>query len=273
MTERLWFLFAFLGTLYGALFLIERKWPLRPVRHQTLKRILVNASMSGLAFGTSALLVQPAVAAMLRSGDSSSAGLVKLNELHWSLELLAALLLFDLSFYYWHRLNHSWPFLWRFHNVHHVDPDLDVSSGFRFHPGEIALSTGFRAVQIGSLVAVLGVNVWTFAIYEALFQAATLFHHSNVRLPSGFERVLNLVFVTPRMHGLHHSIVREETNSNYSVVFSFWDRLHRSLSPLTLKQKEIGVPGYRRPNDNTVSVLLAMPFRKQRPYWNPPDSL
>jgi sterol desaturase/sphingolipid hydroxylase (fatty acid hydroxylase superfamily) len=268
MTERVFFLFPFLGTLYVLLFAIERTWPLRPVRHRTLTRILINAAMSALAFGTSALVVQPVVKTLMHAYGSSNSGVLKLFNLHWSFELVAALLLFDLSFYYWHRLNHSWPLLWRFHNVHHIDPDLDVSTGFRFHPGEIALSTGFRAVQIALLIVLLGVSAWTFAIYEALFQAATLFHHSNVRLPAALERALNLVFVTPRMHGLHHSMVREETNSNYSVVFSFWDRLHRSLSPVTLQQKDIGVPGYRLPQDNTVGSLLVIPFRKQRPYWN-----
>ena len=60
---------------------------------------------------------------------------------------IAGFLLLDLSFYYWHRANHGWPFLWRFHNVHHVDPDLDISTSVRFHFLEIAFSAAFRALR------------------------------------------------------------------------------------------------------------------------------
>jgi sterol desaturase/sphingolipid hydroxylase (fatty acid hydroxylase superfamily) len=156
------------------------------------------------------------------------------------------------------------PFLWRFHNVHHCDPDLDVSTGFRFHFGEVAFSTVFRVVQ----VALLGVSLPQFAAYEILFQAVTLFEHSNLRLPEKLERALNLVFVTPRMHGVHHSQRRAETDSNFSVVFSFWDRLHGSLRlNVAQEQIKIGVPGYARPEDNRVLTALAAPFRRQRDYW------
>jgi sterol desaturase/sphingolipid hydroxylase (fatty acid hydroxylase superfamily) len=177
-------------------------------------------------------------------------------------------LLMDLSFYYWHVVNHRIPFLWRFHNVHHIDPDLDVSTALRFHFGEVALSAAFRVVQVSAI----GLTAWMFAAYELVFQANTLFHHSNVRLPVGVERVLNLVLVTPRMHGIHHSQVRDETNSNYSVVFSWWDRLHRTLG-LNIPQADIvtGIPAYSDPEDNKVWNNLLLPFRRQREYWRGPD--
>ena len=128
----------------------------------------------------------------------------------------------------------------------------------------MALSTIFRVVQ----VVVIGMSVWTFAIYEIVFQANTLFHHSNVRLPIGLERVLNRVLVTPRMHGIHHSQVRNETNSNYSVVLPWWDWLHRTLRlNIPQSQVRIGIPGYARPEDNRIWHLLTLPFRKQRDYW------
>jgi sterol desaturase/sphingolipid hydroxylase (fatty acid hydroxylase superfamily) len=164
--------------------------------------------------------------------------------------------------------NHRIPFLWRFHNVHHIDPELDVSTAFRFHCGEVALSAGFRVVQ----VAAIGPPAWIFLIYEGVFQANTVFHHSNVRLPIQVERRLNWVLVTPRMHGIHHSQVRDETNSNYSVVFSWWDRLHRTLG-LSIPQRDIviGVPAYSAPTDNRFWDNLLLPFRAQRDYWRRPD--
>lgn len=195
-------------------------------------------------------------------------GLLRWVALPPPLAAVAGFLLMDLSFYYWHRLNHRVPLLWRFHNVHHLDPDLDVSTALRFHFGELALSSGFRIVQI----LAIGVSPWVYAAYEVVFQAGTLFHHSNVRLPIRLERALNKLLVTPRMHGIHHSEVRHETNSNYGVVFPWWDRVHRTLG-LDIPQAEItiGVPGYSRPGDNRLREAVWAPFRKQRDYWRRPD--
>ena len=80
------------------------------------------------------------------------------------------------------------------------------------------------------------------------------------------------LIVTPRMHGIHHSQVQRENNSNFGTVFPWWDRLHRTLG-LNIPQSEIvvGVPGYSRPEDNTVPNALLMPFRKQRDYWRDPN--
>jgi sterol desaturase/sphingolipid hydroxylase (fatty acid hydroxylase superfamily) len=152
--------------------------------------------------------------------------------------------------------------------VHHIDPDLDVSTGFRFHFGEVLFSTIFRVVQVTSI----GVPFFTFAAYELVFQAGTLFHHSNLRLPIRFERLLNTLMVTPRMHGIHHSQVRNETNSNYGVVFPWWDWLHRTVG-LNIPQSkiEIGIPGYTSPDDNKLWRTFILPFVKQREYWRKPD--
>ena len=242
--------------------------PLRPSTREILPRLLLNVVISLLAFGTSATLVQPVARAMMGWSAERRFGLVPALPLPAPAGAALAFLLLDLSFYYWHRINHSLPFLWRFHNVHHVDPDLDVSTSFRFHFGEVALSALFRAVQ----VAVIGVSGWTYAAYELVFQLNTMFHHSNVRLPIQLERPLNFVLVTPRMHGIHHSQVKPETNANYSVVFSWWDRLHRTVR-LNVPQSriEIGVPGYARPDDNRLGAALALPFRRQREYWRRED--
>lgn len=99
-----------------------------------------------------------------------------------------------------------------------------------------------------------------------------MFHHSNVRLPITVERCLNKVIVTPRMHGIHHSIVKDETNSNYSVIFRWWDLVHGTLR-LNVKQSDvvIGVPAYFDPEDNKFLNLLILPFRKQREYWRLPN--
>jgi sterol desaturase/sphingolipid hydroxylase (fatty acid hydroxylase superfamily) len=246
------------------LFALERVRPLRAPTRALLPRLWVNGVVSALAMVTAGLAVRPVAVTLLGWTAAERFGLIAALSLPGLVGGGATFLLLDLSFYYWHRANHAWPILWRFHNVHHVDPDLDVSTALRFHFGEVALSAGFRAVQ----VLLIGPPAAAYIAYELLFQANTLFHHSNVRLPLGLERTLHWLLVTPRMHGIHHSRVRGETNSNYSVVFSWWDRLHRSLV-LGIRQRDIsvGVPGYARPEDNRLARLAALPFQRQRDYW------
>jgi sterol desaturase/sphingolipid hydroxylase (fatty acid hydroxylase superfamily) len=250
-----------------ALFGLETVFPLRRRKRGRGGRVVVNMLMWGATFAAGAVVRMVAVPLASRVSESGFGLLGWLALPGWA-QIAGGFVLMDLAFYYWHRLNHEVPLLWRFHNVHHIDPDLDVSTSFRFHFGEVLYSTGFRAVQ----VSVIGVMPVTYLLYELVFQLGTFFHHSNLRIPLGVERWINKVFVTPRMHGIHHSAVRNETNSNYSVVFRWWDLLHRSLR-LNVHQDEIdiGVPAYQRAGDNRLWHLLAMPFGAQRLYWRRPD--
>ena len=251
-----------------ALFLLERFVPLRAAKSRLVGRLLVNLVFSALALGAVALFVRPAVEASFARLAERPFGLTHWIPLPAPARGVLAFLLMDLSFYYWHVLNHRVPLFWRFHNVHHLDPDLDVSTALRFHFGELAFSAGFRIAQI----LVIGVSPWAYAAYEVVFQANTLFQHGNVRLPIRVERALNKLLVTPRMHGIHHSRVRRETNSNYGVVFPWWDRLHRTLG-VDVPQADvtIGVPGYSKPEDNGLWNAVWHPFRRQRDYWSLPD--
>jgi sterol desaturase/sphingolipid hydroxylase (fatty acid hydroxylase superfamily) len=254
--------------IFTLLLVLERFFPLRKRTCVLIGRVLVNLSISALAFFVAAVLVRPAAQATLHWATAKTFGVIHLLPLPPLFAFALSFLLMDLGFYYWHIANHRIPFLWRFHNVHHIDPDLDVSTGFRFHFGEVTMSVAFRVVQ----VSLIGLSGWAFAAYELVFQANTLFHHSNLRLPIRFERLLNKVLVTPRMHGIHHSQVRRENNSNFGVVFPWWDRLHRTLG-LNIPQAEIaiGIAGYSQPQDNELRNALLMPFRKQRDYWRRAD--
>jgi sterol desaturase/sphingolipid hydroxylase (fatty acid hydroxylase superfamily) len=251
-----------LGVAYLLLFLLERARPLRQPKGRLLPRLAVNLVISVTVFATAAMLVQPAAAAML---DHNAAwGLLPLIGLGGIPEIVASFALLDLTFYYWHVANHRFGFLWRFHNVHHIDPDLDVSTAFRFHFVEVGFSAAFRAAQ----VALIGPSFAAYAIYELAFQLGTLFHHSNVRLPPALDRALNLFLVTPRMHGIHHSDIREEDMSNFSVVLSWWDGLHRTLRVDVPQDRiTIGIPAYSAPQDNRLLHCFLLPFLRQRDYW------
>jgi sterol desaturase/sphingolipid hydroxylase (fatty acid hydroxylase superfamily) len=259
---------AVIGAFALSLLLLEIFIPLRRVKQPLLGRLIVNLSFAAVAFVTVSLTVRPAAEAVLGWTGHSGFGLAQLAAIPPAARPLLAFLLMDLTFYWWHRANHRISLLWRFHNVHHLDPDLDVSTAFRFHFGELAFSSAFRVAQIG----LIGPSLGSYLLYETVFQAGTLFHHSNVRLPIRAERLLVRFFVTPRMHGIHHSQVPQETNSNYATVFSFWDRLHHTLR-LNIPQGEIniGIPGYAGERDNSLVSTLLAPFRTQRDYWRRAD--
>ena len=254
--------------LFLSLLSLEYFFPLRNKTYSLVVRLLINASLSVISFMTVFFLVFPVSKNVISWSSENNFGILNLFSLPAVIEGIIGFILMDLAFYYWHLANHKVPVLWRFHNVHHIDPDLDVSTSLRFHFGEIALSVLFRIIQI----SIIGITPAVFFIYEICFTANTMFQHSNIKLPISIERILNKIIVTPRMHAIHHSQFRTETDSNFSTVFSLWDRLHKSIR-LNISHKDIviGVPGYTKSGDNNLSNVLLLPFKKQRDYWKKPD--
>jgi sterol desaturase/sphingolipid hydroxylase (fatty acid hydroxylase superfamily) len=253
----------FLLCLFLILLFFENIFPLRKRKYPFIPRFFLNVLLTALVFGVGSLIVRNAAFKTSEWIVHQGLGITLMVPLPKWGQILLGVLLLDLTFYYWHWLNHNLLFFWRFHNVHHIDPDLDVSTSFRFHFVEIAYSAPFRVLQ----VLLLGISPLTYLIYETLFTCGTMFHHSNICLPLKIERLLNTVIVTPRMHGIHHSTARRETNSNYSVIFSWWDWFHKTLV-LNVPQLSIriGVPAYQAEKDNRFWALLITPFIKQRDY-------
>ena len=130
-------------------------------------------------------------------------------------------ILIDLLMYGWHRINHVFSKLWKFHRLHHEEKQLNVFSTFNFHPKEILLSTGWRLI----LLPLLGIEPSALLFYNLAFFSVILFHHSNVRLKYSTDKLVEAMLVSPDMHHVHHSVIIEESNSNYGSVFSLWDRL------------------------------------------------
>ena len=248
-------------SLFLILFLAESWRQLRRRTQERWKRVLINVIVSIPAFTLLRLLLIPAMVWLAVKNQTWHFGLSYLVALPVWAETAIMFILLDYFNYLWHILNHKIPLLWRFHLVHHTDADLDVTTALRFHFGEIFGSVIYR----GAVVFLIGASPGLVLVYELLYEAATAFHHSNMRLPSGFEKLLNKLIVTPRMHGIHHSVRREQTDSNYSVIFSFWDRIHKTAR-LKVPQPEvvIGVPAYSDKKELTIGFLLKLPFTKIR---------
>jgi sterol desaturase/sphingolipid hydroxylase (fatty acid hydroxylase superfamily) len=263
----------FAGPFFAGVFLVllflQWRFPLRHCHLSWLRRAVRNVVFSGVGFALARISLVPIPLLVSVWAANHQFGLLHLLPFrvpHWLL-IIVGVLLMDYLYWWWHVALHLIPFMWRFHNVHHSDLDMDVSTGVRFHFGEVIMSVPFRVAA----VALLGVDFWALIVFELLFESINLFEHSNWRLPIGVERLLNHILVTPRMHGIHHSIVQRETNSNWGTIFCWWDLFHHTLRrDVPQDAITIGVASYRDEAELTLLKLFALPFRTQRP-WRLPD--
>jgi sterol desaturase/sphingolipid hydroxylase (fatty acid hydroxylase superfamily) len=251
----------------GALLLLtwlERRKPLRRPVEPKWRHEVRNLTVAGLSAIAIVLVERPVVMPLASWVEGRNWGVLPQFRLPQGLQVAAALVLMDYTFYLWHVLMHRIPFLWRFHLVHHVDLDLDASTALRFHFTEMLASVPWRAGQ----VLLIGLTPFTFSVWQCIFLVSILFHHSNIELPIRWERLLNKLIVTPRMHGIHHSIVERETNSNWSSGLTVWDWLHGTLR-LNVPQPEVtvGVPAFQATETVTLPRVLAMPFEHLPPSW------
>lgn len=269
MNVKNWLGAGFIAGAFCALAWLERRRPLRRrMAESKFRREVRNLSVAAVGAGALMLMERPAIMSVAQFVEAHNCGLLKQLRLPRWVELALAVILLDYTLYVWHYLTHRVPLLWRFHVAHHIDLDLDASTALRFHFGELALSVPWRAAQ----VICIGVSPVAYLTWQTLVFPSILFHHSNIELPIRVERWLNRFIVTPRMHGIHHSIIEEETNSNWSSGLTVWDWLHGTLKLNVLQdQITIGVPAYRDPKEVKLTQVLALPFREQRPSGTFPD--
>jgi sterol desaturase/sphingolipid hydroxylase (fatty acid hydroxylase superfamily) len=247
---------------------LEHRRPLRRSVEPKLRRSVRNLSLAALSAVALQVSERPLIAALIPTVERRRWGLLKQWSMPCWLEAPLAVALMDYTLYLWHVLMHRSPWLWRLHLPHHVDLDLDASTALRFHFSELVVSAAWRAGQ----VALIGVSPPAYSAWQKLLMFSILFHHSNVELSIGLERWLSRIIVTPRLHGIHHSIIHAETDSNWSSGLTLWDWLHGTLK-LNVPQQAItiGVPAYRRSEQVSRPKIIAMPFASQPPSWQLPD--
>lgn len=187
------------------------------------------------------------------------------NQLDWPmwLEIIICVLLLDMLIYWQHVLSHRIPILWKFHQVHHADRDIDATTGVRFHPVEIVLSMIYKIFW----VVVLGPAAMAVFLFEVILNACAVFNHANLSLPRPLDAVLRVFIVTPDMHRVHHSVIPDETNSNYGFNISLWDRIFRSYKPQPDAGHDamtIGLTQYQDSKPSSLLWCLQLPFVKVR---------
>lgn len=250
----------------GAVLLLERRRRARAYVEDIPTHTGRNLIVAGLAAATVQILEAPLVAPLSRLVDRRRWGLARCIRPAW-LRDLAAVVLLDYTLYLWHILVHRVPWLWRFHLVHHVDLDLDASTGLRFHAGELAASVPWRAAQI----VAIGVSPRALTLWQSLTLASVLFHHSNARLSRRAERLLSWILATPAMHAIHHSIDPAQLQTNFSSGLALWDRLHGTFrSDSEPQDVVVGVPGHLSRDDAALARILKLPFSSRA--LPPPDA-
>ena len=227
---------------------------LRPRRERWVTNLSLTTFNSLLVWGTVGSL---AYATALFAAQQGMGLLHWIPRPSWA-AVVVTLLGLDFAIYLHHVLFHAVPILWRLHQVHHADIDIDATTGLRFHPLEIFLSFGLKT----AVVLILGAVPWVVIAFEILLNASSIFNHSNVAIPGRVDAWLRWCLVTPDMHRIHHSTRTVETNSNFGFSFSWWDRVcgtYRAHPLLGHRQMLIGLSDYRSPL--TLGQLLLLPFR------------
>jgi len=236
---------------------LESWLPAAGNRRRRLRHAARNTALWLLNALALALLAAPAIANVARWAEESRFGLLNLLSLPPPIATVTVILLFDGWLYLLHRANHKVGFLWRFHRVHHSDPEMDATTALRFHTGEVLISSALRL----AVIPLLGIALWQLLVYESLMLPVIMFHHSNVSFPEKVDRWLRALIASPAIHRVHHSRARVETDSNYSIIFSFWDRiggtfrLRKDGRPV-----DFGLAEYDGEEWQRVRGLLTTPF-------------
>lgn len=263
---------AFRFSLFASIFLImsvlETLLPRRERRFSRTQRWPTNlgvllADYAAVAAVTFVIPVSATLSAMW--AETNGWGVLNLIGLPVWLEWLIAFAFLDFVIWGQHVVTHKVPILWRIHRVHHSDEDLDATSAIRFHPLEIVLSIFTKAIAI----ILLGPAAIVVVLFEALVNGSALFNHANFKLPLGVDKWVRWLFVTPDMHRVHHSILREETDSNYGFALAIWDRIfgtYKDQPEAGHDGMTIGLPNWQDDKPTKLGWTLALPFR------NPPDS-
>lgn len=257
----------FFVSVFLIMAILEILIPRRRLKTGKKNRWLTNLGVIALASAILrilfALLPVAVPLYMVSWASENSWGLFNnLSLFNW-VEFFLAIIIFDFAIYLQHRLFHAVPLLWRLHLVHHVDLDLDVTSGNRFHPIEIVLSIFIKVLA----VLIIGPSAAALVTFEILLNVFAQFNHSNVKIPDEFESLLRKVIITPDFHRIHHSTRVVETNSNFGFNLSLWDYLFKTYRPKPEKGHEemtLGLEQHQDPNQLGLIKILILPFKKQR---------
>jgi sterol desaturase/sphingolipid hydroxylase (fatty acid hydroxylase superfamily) len=236
---------------------------LRPRRQSSLRRATRWPSNLGLLAVDAVvvrLLAPGAAVAVAVTAEAGGWGLLNVLSLPAGIAVIVAIVLLDLALYFQHIMFHAVPTLWRLHRVHHSDLDFDATTGIRFHPVEILISTAIKC----AVVAAIGAAPIAVLVFEVVLNAVALFNHANASLPAAVEPWLRWLVVTPDVHRVHHSEQYDESSSNFGFNLPWWDRIfgtYKAQPRMGHAAMTIGVDAFRSEEDSRLDRLLIQPLQ------------
>lgn len=249
MQELLTFKILIVSLWFMLLLLCERLFPIidRPA--------FEGRQLKNIAFWVMNTLLSPLIILPLAMWGESHHLWIRESTPYW---VILDLIILDITLYWWHRAMHEIPLLWRFHVVHHLDNHLDTTTAVRFHFGEVFLSTLVRLV----VIIICAIPFTSVLLFEIGVMCASLFHHSNLKLPRFIEKPLRPLVITPDVHWMHHHTPSQDTNSNYGTFLTIWDRLFMSWNgKYRFENMPLGVEGLK---EQGLLKLLVRPFGRQK---------
>ncbi len=259
-TIRLTFFLGILAVLIIAEFLLPRKQRVHPRQGRWITNgimtVLNTLTMNVMSIAMPLLAVGAAIDA-----DTKGWGLFNIIDLPLWLDIILTVLILDFVVWFQHLLSHKIPFLWRFHRVHHSDRDLDVTSAVRFHPIEIAYSMLLKI----AVVYLLGPAAVAVVAFEIILNGTAMFNHANLKLSKSIDAILRKLLVTPDMHRVHHSIYRDEHDTNYGFALSIWDRIFGTYIAQPRDEHADMKLGLQWQDDRPTKIAwsLLLPFRRK----------
>lgn len=259
MEKEIFLRFGFFAGAFLMFALIESIYPKRKLRIYKSIRWARNLSMLFISHAVTKFVLPFTAVGVAIYGSQNQLGLFNNLPVNFSVSVVLSILILDLVIYSQHVLFHHVPFLWRFHKIHHMDQEIDVTTGVRFHPIEILLSALIKC----AIILFFGMSVIAVLIFEILLNAASMFNHSNLRLPLKIDKYLRMIIITPDMHRVHHSVVVSETNSNFGFNLPWWDRIFHTYKPQPQKGHSnmgIGLKEYKDYKTTSFIKSLIIPF-------------
>ena len=256
-----------LGFFFGVFFIMA-SWEFFGARRKLLiakpKRWISNLGILLIDIVTLRILFPAAAVGISLYAAEQGWGLFNIYSVPLLVSIVISVLILDFVIYLQHVAVHKVELLWRLHRVHHADLDFDVTTGLRFHPLEIVFSMLVKAVAI----VLLGPPAVAVLVFEVILNATAMFNHSNVRIPLRVDQVLRYFVVTPDMHRVHHSVERDETDSNFGFNVPWWDRIfgtYRAQPRAGHLDMTIGLAEFRDPNvADRLDGLILMPFFRRK---------
>jgi sterol desaturase/sphingolipid hydroxylase (fatty acid hydroxylase superfamily) len=188
--------------------------------------------------------------------NKNQVGLFHYIDMPYWVKLILGVAMFDMVTYWFHRMAHKVPLLWRLHRVHHSDTKMDSTTFFRSHPLEIVVFGISNILAAG----IFGMDFTALGLYYFIFLFVAYLEHANFVFPQWVDKTLGLIFVSPNFHKVHHEQDQYYTDSNFADLFIIWDRLFGTFKYRPVKEIKYGLKEFDDDKKQTFLYLMKSPF-------------